>query len=40
VKNDTDTCVQCGKPMVGGGMSDEQREAVAEAARFAAGEGE
>lgn len=38
MKNEQAQCVQCGKPILGAGMTDEQREAVAAAARFAAGE--
>jgi hypothetical protein len=38
MKNQQETCVQCGKPIVGAGqLTDEQREAVAEAARMANG---
>jgi hypothetical protein len=38
MKNEIQMCVQCGKSM-GAALTDEQREAVAEAARYAAGEG-
>lgn len=37
MKNEIRSCVQCGKGM-GSALTDEQREAVAEAARMAAGE--
>lgn len=38
MKNELKSCVQCGKG-IGAVLDDEQREAVAEAARLAAGEG-
>jgi len=37
MKNEIKTCVQCGKGM-GAALTDEQREAVAEAARMDRGE--
>jgi hypothetical protein len=36
MKNQFETCVQCGK-QIGAALTDEQREEVAEAARMAAG---